>query len=91
MSYETVRVGSDSLRLKWRSRSGLRAGNPQTNWHLDEVAITIRGVKQWLRRTVDSEGQILDVLTRSRRNARAAKRFISTLIARWGPREGDNK
>ncbi len=44
----------------------------------------IRGVKHWLWRAVDSNGDVLDILVQTRRNARAAKRFISRLIARWG-------
>lgn len=45
--------------------------------------ITIRGKKHWLWRAVDSNSEILDILVQTRRNARAAKRFISRLIARW--------
>lgn len=33
---------------------------------------------------MDSNGEVLDILVQTRRNARAAKRFISRLIARWG-------
>lgn len=57
---------------------------PTNKWHLDEGVITIRGEKHWLWRAVDSNGEILDLLAQTRRNARAAKRFISRLIARWG-------
>lgn len=57
---------------------------PSDKLHLDEVVIMIRGVKHWLWRAMDSEGQVLDILVQSRRNARAAKRFISRLVARWG-------
>ena len=57
---------------------------PSDKWHLDEVVIMIRGVKHWLWRAVDSNGEVLDILVQSRRNARAAKRFIARLVARWG-------
>jgi putative transposase len=33
---------------------------------------------------VDSNGEVRDILGQPRRNARAAKRFISRLIAGWG-------
>ena len=45
--------------------------------------ITIRGKKHGLWHTVDSNGDTLDILVQTRRNARAAKRFTSRLIARW--------
>ena len=48
------------------------------------MVIMIRGVKHWLWRAVDSNGAVLDILVQSRRNARAAKRFIARLVARWG-------
>lgn len=48
------------------------------------MVIAIRGKKHWLWRAVDSNGEVLDILVQTRRNARAAKRFIYRLIARWG-------
>jgi putative transposase len=51
---------------------------------LDEVVIAMRGKKHWLWRAVDSTGEVLDILVQTRRNARAAKRFISRLVAGWG-------
>jgi len=49
-----------------RKRSAGRLGD---KWYLDEVVITIRGKKHWLRRAVDQDGFVLDVLIQSRRNA----------------------
>ena len=82
--YETIRawVGKFGAQIAKRVRAARR--QPTNKWHLDEVVITIRGKKHWLWRAVDSNGEILDILVQTRRNARAAKRFISRLIARWG-------
>ncbi|MCZ4368729.1 IS6 family transposase [Sulfitobacter dubius] len=82
--YETIRawVGKFGAQIAKRVRAARR--QPTDKWHLDEVVITIRGKKHWLWRAVDSNGEILDILVQTRRNARAAKRFISRLIARWG-------
>jgi putative transposase len=44
-------------------------------WHLDEAVISMRGEKHWLWRAVDANGDVLEILVRSRRNADAAKRF----------------
>ncbi len=84
VSYETIRawVGKFGAQIAKRVRAARR--QPTDKWHLDEVVITIRGKKHWLWRAVDSNGEILDILVQTRRNARAAKRFISRLIARWG-------
>lgn len=57
---------------------------PTDKLHLDEVVILINGVRHWLWRAVDSNGEFLDILMQTRRNARAVKRFTSRLIARWG-------
>ncbi|WP_368655889.1 DDE-type integrase/transposase/recombinase [Rhodococcus sp. 1168] len=40
----------------------------------------IGGKRQYLWRAVDQDGNVLDVLVQSRRNAKAAKRFFGKLI-----------
>lgn len=57
---------------------------PNDKWHLDEVVITIRGEKHWLWRAIDANGNVLDILVQTRRNAKAAKRFFQKLITRFG-------
>jgi len=51
-------------------------------WHMDEVVITISGVKHWLWRAVDQTGMALDILVRSRRDTQAAKRLLRKLLKR---------
>ncbi|MDX1742135.1 MAG: DDE-type integrase/transposase/recombinase, partial [Ruegeria sp.] len=46
--------------------------------------IPISGVKMWLWRAVDRNGDVLDILVQPRRNAKAAKRFLRRLISRFG-------
>jgi len=46
--------------------------------------IPINGVKHWLWRAVDATGETLDILVQSRRNAKAAKRFMARLTAQFG-------
>jgi len=43
--------------------------------------IIIGGVKYWLWRAIDGDGDALDILVQSRRNAKAAKRFFVALVA----------
>jgi len=53
-------------------------------WHLDEVVIMINGEKFWLWRAVDVNGDLLDILVLKLRSAKAAKRFLTRLVARFG-------
>jgi putative transposase len=54
---------------------------PNNKWHLDEVVISINGVKYWLWRAIDPNG---DILVQERRNTKAAKRFFGKLIRQFG-------
>jgi putative transposase len=86
-----VIVSRETIRL-WVNRFGahfaacIRRDRPQPNdkWHLDEVVIPIDGVKHWLWRAVDAAGDVLDILVQTRRNAKAAKRFLARLISQFG-------
>lgn len=86
-----VIVSREAIRL-WINRFGthfaacIRRDRPRPNdkWHLDEVVIPIGGVNHWLWRAVDANGDALDILVQTRRNAKAAKRFLTKLIAQYG-------
>ncbi len=49
---------------------------------MDEVVITISGVKHWLWRAVDQTGMVLDILVQSRRDTRAAERLLRKLLTK---------
>ena len=49
---------------------------PNGYWHLDEMVIVIRGQRYWLWRGVDNEGEVLDFLVQSKRNAKAALKLM---------------
>ena len=51
-------------------------------WHLDEVVVTIAGVKHWLWRAVDQNGMVLDILVQSRRDTQAAWHLLCKLMKR---------
>jgi transposase-like protein len=84
ISYETVR--------RWFLKFGppiaanLRKARPKPSdhWHLDEMVIVIRRKRYWLWRAVDNEGEVLDFLVQSRRNARAAKKMMMKLLKKQG-------
>jgi putative transposase len=44
------------------------------------VFIKVNGKRQYLWRAVDQEGTVLDILVQSRRDAKAAKRFMAKLM-----------
>ncbi len=86
-----VIVSREAIRL-WVNRFGPHFANcvrrdrphPNDKWHLDEVVISIRGKKHWLWRAIDAAGDVLDILVQTRRNAKAAKRFLQRLIIQFG-------
>ncbi len=62
VSYESVRCwvlkfGAAHARKIRRCRP-----RPDSQWHLDEMFVSIRGKKMYLWRGVDSEGEVLDIL-----------------------------
>jgi len=84
ISYETVR--------RWVLKFGptiarrLRQGRPRPSdrWHLDEMVIRIAGVRMYLWRAVDHEGEVLDMLVQRRRDTRAALRLMRKLLKKQG-------
>lgn len=68
----------------------IRRDRPRSNdkWHIDEIVITIRGKKLWLWRAIEADGNVLDILVQTRRNAKAAKRFFKRLVAQFGEPRG---
>jgi putative transposase len=86
-----VIVSREAIR-SWVNRFGphfvncVRRDRPRPNdkWHLDEVVISIRGKKHWLWRSIDADGDVLDILVQTRRNAKAAKWFLERLITQFG-------
>jgi putative transposase len=86
-SYETVR--------RWFLKFGapiarnLRHMRPTPSdcWHLDEMVLVIRGRRHWLWRAVDDEGEVLDFVVQSKRNATAALKLMRKLLKKqgWAP------
>ena len=57
---------------------------PNGYWHLDEMVIVIRCQRYWLWRAVDNEGEVLDFLVQSKRNAKAALKLMRKLLKKQG-------
>jgi putative transposase len=80
VSHETIRQWCQKFGQTYAN--GLRHRRPRRGdkWHLDEVFITINGTRQYLWRAVDQDGNVLDILVTSRRDAKAATRFFRKLL-----------
>jgi hypothetical protein len=74
VSHETIRQWC--VKFGQTYAHGLRRRRPGDTWHLDEVFLTINGQRQYLWRAVDQDGNVLDILVTSRRDTKAATRFL---------------
>ena len=87
VSYETVRRWflkfGEPIAANLRDRRPI----PSDHWHLDEMAIMIRGKRHWLWRAVDNEGEVLDFLVQPKRSAKAALKLMRKLLKKqgWAP------
>ena len=84
VSYESIRVWCQRFGTQIAAKIRRDRPAPSDKWHLDHVVISIQGRKHWLWRAVDANGDVLEILMQSRRNAHAAKRFLMKLMKRWG-------
>ncbi|MGI4807728.1 MAG: IS6 family transposase [Janthinobacterium lividum] len=82
VSHETVRQWALKFGQMFANQIRRRLPDTGEKWHLDEVVLTIAGVKHWLWRAVDQNGIVLDILVQSRRDTRAAKRLLRKLMKR---------
>jgi putative transposase len=57
---------------------------PSDRWHLDEMVVRIAGEHMYLWRTVDHEGEVLEILVQRRRDKRAAVKLMRTLLRKQG-------
>ncbi len=88
LSYETVREWCLKFGQTYANNLRRKSPRPGDNWHLDEVFLKINGRLYYLWRAVDQDGDVLDILVQSRRDKRAAKKFLRKLLKglRYVPR-----
>ena len=80
VTYETIRQWCAKFGPVYAAGLRRRQPRPGDKWHLDEVFLTINGRRHYLWRAVDQDGNVLDILVQSRRDAKAAKRFMAKLM-----------
>ena len=84
VSYEAIRQWCQTFGLNYARRLRRRRGRLGDTWYLDELFVTIRGQRQYLWRSVDQDGDVIDILVQSRRDRRAAARFFRKLLKGQG-------
>ena len=80
VSYETVRRWSGKFGQAYADGLRRRRPRPGDTWHRDEVVVRVHGEPTYRWRAVDADGNVLDILVRSRRDAAAARRFFRCLL-----------
>ena len=80
VSHETIRQWCAKFGVAYTAALRRRRPRVGDKWHLDEVFIKVNGARQYLWRAVDQDGNVLDILVQSRRNAKAAKQFLAKLM-----------
>src|SRR5215510_15142910 len=88
VSYESIREWGLRFGRIFANMLKRRRPKPGDKWYMDDVFIRIRGKQHYLWRAVDQDGNVLDILVQSRRNATAARRFFRKLLKglRYVPR-----
>jgi putative transposase len=88
VTYEAIRQWCLKFGQTFTNALRRRRPQPGDKWHLDEVFLKIHGQTHYLWRAVDQDGNVLDILVQSRRNATAAKNYIRKLLKgmRYVPR-----
>jgi putative transposase len=81
VTYETIHQWCRKFGQAFANGLRRRRPRPGDKWHLDEVFIKIKGKTHYLWRAVDQDGNVLDILVTSRRDAKAATRFFRKLLS----------
>ena len=88
VTHETIRQWCLRFGQEYANSIRRRRPQPGDKWHLDEVFIKVCGKTHYLWRAVDQDGNVLDILVQSQRNAKAATRFFKKHLKglRYAPR-----
>ena len=84
VSREAIRQWCSKFGATFAARLRRRRVRAGDKWHLDEVALKIRGRRHWLWRAVDQYGVILDILVQERRDQASAERFLRCVLHSCG-------
>jgi putative transposase len=80
VTYEAIRRWCRKFGQLYANQLRRRRPQPGDKWHLDEVCLTIHGVRHYLWRAVGQDGNVLDILVQRWRDKIAAKKFFRKLL-----------
>jgi putative transposase len=83
VSHETLREWWVKFATLFTEELRHREPRRGSRWHLDEVCISINGVRHWLWRAVDEHGFVLDILVQRYRDTEAANTFLTRLLGEY--------
>ncbi len=81
VSYEAIRLWCNKFGSEYAKRLKKKRNGFGDTFFIDEVFIKINGVQHYLWRTVDQDGDVIDVFLQERRDSQAAKRFFKRLVS----------
>lgn len=71
--------------IRRKRANGMRSS--RWRWHLDEGIVRISGLRHYLWRAVDREGEVLEAFVSGTKDKSAAHRFLKKLMRRHGRAE----
>ena len=80
VTYETIRQWCRKFGQTYANALRHRRPRAEDNWHLNEMFIKIHDKTHYLGRAVNQDGNALDILVTSHRDAKAATRFFRQLL-----------
>ncbi|APO87250.1 IS6 family transposase [Marivivens sp. JLT3646] len=89
VSHETIRYWWNKFgplfasEIRKRRADRLKASS-NWQWHLDEVFVKVNGVRHYMWRAVDHEGEVLESYVTKRRDRKAALKFLRKSLRRYG-------
>ena len=89
VSHETIRYWWNKFgplfasEIRKRRADRLKSSS-NWQWHLDEVFVKVNGVRHYMWRAVDHEGEVVESYVTKRRDQKAALKFLRKSLRRYG-------
>ncbi len=80
VSYETIRCWTIKFGPLIAKRLRRRRPAPSPRWRLDEMVCWVGGMRMYLWRAVDDEGEVLGLVVQRRRDTEAALKLLKRLL-----------
>jgi len=85
VSYEAIRLWCIRFGPSYARQLRKKSHQFGDYWYLDEIStVTIHGVRMYLWRAVNQDGDLIDVLVQKRKDKKAAKCFIRKMLKHQG-------